>query len=69
MEQEQDSNLDQSKARLGELMDESCANPHHGEPTLREAMQKQFLDEDVEDQEGGDSDTELQFEFYFAYLE
>ena len=44
-------------------MDESCANPRHGEPTLREAVRKQFLNKAVEAQESGDSGTELQFEF------
>ncbi|MDE2825913.1 MAG: hypothetical protein OXL40_01215 [Bacteroidota bacterium] len=44
-------------------MDESCANPDHGELTLHKAERKQFLNEDVRDQESGDSDTELEFEF------
>ena len=44
-------------------MYESCANPQHGKPTLREAKRKQFLNEDVRDQENGDSDNEFEFEF------
>ncbi|MDE2770098.1 MAG: hypothetical protein OXI44_02815 [Bacteroidota bacterium] len=44
-------------------MYESYANAHKGEITLREAERKQFLNEDVRDQESGDSDTELEFEF------
>ena len=57
MELEQDSNLDKSKDRIGELMDESCTHPHQGGLTLREAVRTQFLNEDVEDQESGDSNT------------
>jgi len=44
-------------------MDESCSSLLRGELTLREAVRKRFLNEDVEAQESGDSGTELQFEF------
>ncbi|MXZ17713.1 MAG: hypothetical protein F4Y81_05710 [Rhodothermaceae bacterium] len=44
------SELEARLDRLDRMMDEPCANPRYGGLTLREAVRKQFLNEDAEKQ-------------------